>query len=418
MVTKTRNYSLFVSVIVLLFIFYSPLFNIKLDRGVFCLTDLHKINKIDGKITSSPVKCSNEKYYSTNILLNKVSTKSNETFSCNGLIKVYIPAKIIEAYFPEKLYSSSHSKKNCIYETGGQYCLSGFYKNNSFYVSECLSNSWENSLKGKIEYLRAMCRLQFKRCLASWGSAGGLLLALLCGSREYTDTNISNAFQLSGLSHILALSGMHLSMFSGIAMFFGKKSKRKKLNFTIRFLTLIIFVWFAGVSPSLLRAFICALLVMLFSYFDEKSPDMLSILCLSFILQIMISPADLKSLGFILSYGALAGIILFNKFFQIIFIKIMPKYPALSLASSTSAQAFTIPISLKNFGFYSPIGIIATCFISPLITAYIYSGLIFIILSFIFPFISNIGGIFMNFQYNIINYLVLIFSKVPNWRLY
>ena len=150
MVTKTRNYSLFVSVIVLLFIFYSPLFNIKLDRGVFCLTDLQKINKIDGKITSSPVKCSNEKYYSTNILLNKVSTKSNETFSCNGLIKVYIPAKIIEAYFPEKLYSSSHSKKNCIYETGGQYCLSGFYKNNSFYVSECLSNSWENSLKGKI----------------------------------------------------------------------------------------------------------------------------------------------------------------------------------------------------------------------------------------------------------------------------
>lgn len=418
MVIKKRNYSLVLAVIVLIFILYSPLFNMKLNKGVFCLTDLESVNIIYGKLQSSPIKCSNEKYYSSTISISKVTTNKEESFSCIGQIKVYIPSKMIEALFPDKLYSKSKSKVNCIYETGGEYIFSGKIKNDCFYVDNCLFNNWNENLKGKIAYFRALCRLQFKRCMANWGKAGGLLLALLCGSREYTDSNISNAFKLAGLSHILALSGMHLSMFSGIAMFIGKKSKRKKLSFSIRIIVLIIFVWFAGFSPSLLRAFICAFLILISSYIDENSPDMLSILCTSFILQIIISPLDLESLGFILSYTALAGIIIFNNIFKIAFIKFLPQYPAVSLSSSTSAQIFTIPISLSKFGCYSPIGIIATCIISPLITIFIYTGFIAIILSFIFPFISNIGGIFMNFQYNIINYMVLIFSKVPNWRIY
>ena len=46
-----------------------------------------------------------------------------------------------------------------------------------------------------------------------WGSAGGLLLALLSASKEYTSSAFSDAFRLAGLSHILALSGMHVSIF-------------------------------------------------------------------------------------------------------------------------------------------------------------------------------------------------------------
>ena len=133
----------------------------------------------------------------------------------------------------------------------------------------------------------------------SWGAAGGLLLALLCGAKEYTSTDISLAFRNAGLSHILALSGMHLSMFSGIALFFGKKIGRKKLSFIIRIIALILFVWFAGLSPSLLRAFICSLLMIIAALANVKKPDMLMILAFSFLCQTIIAPEHLFNTGFI-----------------------------------------------------------------------------------------------------------------------
>lgn len=416
MVIERKNYSLFLAVFVLIIILYSPLFKLNLNRGVFCLKDLSNIDSITGTIKTSPAKGSNGKYYSSTFIIKSVKYKM-EKYGCNGEIKIQIPSSLVEAYFPGKLFSKSKSKENGLFETGGIYSFSVHVSKGVFYVSECMEVAWPETVKGRIQYFRAQTRLGFKRLMSSWGKAGGLLVALLCGSREYTDDTISEAFRKAGLSHILALSGMHLSLFSGIAMFVGKKSKRKQLSFIIRIIALILFVWFAGFSPSLLRAFICAMLVLFASVVDEQSPDMLVILCFSFILQIIISPSDLQSLGFILSYSALSGIIIFNRFFKVLYIKLVPNYVAVSLASSTSAQIFTIPISMAKFGTYSPVGIIATCFISPLITLFIYSGLIFILLSLIFPFMSNLGAFFMNLLYNVINYMVLIFSKAPVWRL-
>lgn len=418
MVNSRKTNPLFYSIVILIIIFYSPLFNLKLDKGVFSLFTLKECTKITGTIKNSPVKTSDKKYYYADFILSSMETKKNEKCSAGGIIKIYIPAALVEAYYPGKLYSKVKDKNNFIYETGGIFSFSGKFSQNKFYINETLNGSYSKNIKGKISRFRALCRLQFKRLMYSWKNAGGLLLALLCGAREYTEDSVSSAFRIAGLSHILALSGMHLSMFSGIAMFIGKKSKRKNLSFIIRLTALIIFVWFAGFSPSLLRAFICALLTLTTcAVNDQKNPDMLVILAMSFIIQIIISPTDIYSLGFILSYSALAGILIFNKLFQIFYIRFLPKTIAFSLASSTSAQIFTVPVSLYKFGTYSPIGIIATSFVSPLLTIFIYAGLILIILSLIFPFISNISGIFMNFLYTIIKNLVLIFSKAPVWSI-
>ena len=87
----------------------------------------------------------------------------------------------------------------------------------------------------------------------------------------------------------------------------------------------------------------------------------------------------------------------------------------MSLSSSTSAQIFTAPVSLKVFGTFCPVGIIATSIVSPLITVFIYSGLVMIILSLMFPFISTASGFFVNLQYNIIKIVVGLFSKCPGF---
>ena len=140
---------------------------------------------------------------------------------------------------------------------------------------------------------------------------------------------------------------------------------------------------------------------------------MWEVLCFAFVVQSILFPDDLMNTGFLLSYGSLTGIVLLSDYFRKLYSFLFPKVLASSFGASTGAQCFSFPVSLKLFGSVSPIGIISGVCISPLITIFIYSGLIFIILGFIFPPLIRFGGIFMQIQYNLIDKMVSLFSKVP-----
>lgn len=414
MAIKYFTKPVFLASLICIFFFYSGLFRIPQKRTLNSLLKNSQVTSLSGSMQSTPVKISSGKYYSANLSVNKLYSKTSNS-SAFGTIKVYIPTEMVESYFPGKLFSLAKNKGAFIYEAGASYTFHGKFSKDGFYVKECSSCSWPTNLFGKIDYFRALCRLHFKRLMYKWGQGGGLLLALLSGSKEYTESTTSDAFKNAGLSHILALSGMHLSMFSAISLFLGNIIGRKKLTYIIRIIALIFFVWFAGFSPSLLRAFICAILSLLSTMYGSKKTDLLLILCFSFLLQSIISPSDIYNIGFIMSYGALAGIIISSSFFRFFYSKLFPNFISNSLAASSGAQIITAPISLKVFGSFAPIGIIATSIVSPLITIFIYSGLALIILSLLIPILEGPSGIFINFQYNIIKYLVLIFSRIPKW---
>lgn len=411
----------FLSSLICILIFYSGFFSIPERNRMQSLLNSKDITVIDGKIISSPAKTNNGSYYAASFSLENVADARNFQSSAKGRLKIMIPAELAEAYSPGKLYSSSVKKNNSynafLYEAGGHCTFRGRFTNNIFYIRECSASYWPSSWRGRLQHFRALCRLYFKRLMYAWGSGGGLLLALLCGAREYTDPATSDAFRRAGLSHILALSGMHLSMFSAIALFFGNRAGIRKLTFVLRISALFAFVWFAGFSPSLVRAFICALLTIAASIAGAKKPDMLSILCFSFLLQSAVCPQDIHNAAFILSYGALAGILITSSLFNRFYTKFCPRQLTASLSAASGAQTFTAPISLKIFGSFSPIGIVSATLVSPFITVFIYSGLLLILLSLVFPILSKPSGIFINFQYTIITYIVNIFSGVPNFCL-
>lgn len=412
MVIKYFTKPFFIASVVCAFIFYSGFFSFS-EKEMRSLILKDEISFLQVRLLASPSKCENGKYYSSVGFALYAANENGISSSANGKVKIFIPSENVEAFFPGKLYSSAAENGAFLFETGGIYNFSGKNHKNGFYVEKCHSCFWEDSTNGKICKFRALCRLQFKRLMYSWGEAGGLLLALLSGAREYTEIQTASAFRHAGLSHILALSGMHLSMFSAIAIFCGDKLGRKKLTYLIRIIALILFVWFAGFSPSLLRAFICAVLSLLTTMCGTEKPDMILILCFSFLLQSFISPDSIHNAGFILSYGALAGILLTNSFFNKILSRIFPRIVSDSLSSSAGAQIFTAPVSIKLFGTFCPIGIIATTVVSPFITIFIYSGLILIILTLIFPNIQIYSGFFVNILYTVIKFFVTFFSKAP-----
>lgn len=363
-------------------------------------------------ITSNPVKTGSV-YYCDAQCTKTVSQTYDSRFTsyASGTIALCISSEVLESLYPGRLYSKTSS--NAVFEKGSILYCSVAYKDSGskeimFRVTEAQQIGWTS----KPSYVRAMLRLEFKRLMYAWGEGGALLLALLSGSREYLTKKVSEGFTYAGLSHILALSGMHLSFFAGLSKKVSKKITGKRLSCLLSFISILFFVWFAGFSPSLLRAFLCSVCLLMCSvcYIKPHTP---SLLALCFIIQICISPKDGTCVSFLLSYAALLGITWADKIVNKHLITCVPPSLSSSLSASIGAQIFTIPISVCVFGYITPVGIIAAVIISPLISLFLIAGLCCIIAtlcmpSLLMPLSSVIGGL-----YEVICFLVLLFSKIP-----
>lgn len=415
MVTNKRfTHPLFCAAIISSLLAYGGIVPVKNRHAFVSLVPTEDVVSMYGTIVSNPVKSQKRGVYSAEFAPDLVVSKSGVTSSARGRLTAFIDEKTVEAYFPGKLYSASYGKGAVLCENGARLVLSGRAgKGGAFFVSRAESAGWEKSFSGKLAHIRARSRLQFRRLMYAWGGAGGLLLALLSGSREYTERSVSDAFRNAGLSHILALSGMHLSLVSGIALFAGMGIFGKTKSYIFQFCAVSLFVWFAGFSPSLLRAFLCSTLGLLCSLCGIAGADSVLLLCAAFIIHVVIAPAHMSNAAFMLSYGALSGILLFSEKVNALLIRAFPEKLSAPLAASAGAQALTAPVSLSLFGTFMPVGVIATAAVSPLITVFIYAGIVCIALSLVCPFFVPAAGVLMNAVYGAIKLLVLFFARAP-----
>ena len=376
------------------------------------------IEVLQGTIVSNPVKQKNQ--YKVTFAPSTVWNKKGYSSSCKGTLTAFIPANFVEQWYPGKLFTDSKtaeklkSDMKAPVENGCTATLYGtFSKKNDFFAVAVKTAPFKNSLPGKIHSLRAKCRLHFKRLMFAWGEAGGLLLALISGSREYTNDELAESFKNAGLSHIMALSGMHLSLFSGIAGFLGKKTKNRKLSMLLRFSFITLFVWFAGFSPSLFRAFLCSMLTLAASFSTAEQPKPLRILACAYLIHICLRPLDSFSPAFILSYGALSGIFVAGEFIQPVLSRNLPSEISCNLASSIGAQFFTSPYTISVFKVFVPSCTFATLIISPFVTVFMYLGIACIFTALLIPFLTQPFSAIIGAVYGIIKILVVFFSKLP-----
>ena len=367
-------------------------------------------------MASNPVKTSFfGSSYKTSFYIRKAFTSCG-IYEARGEASVYFPCELVESYYPGKLYSKvSSGGKLGLVENGSEFSLEVKCvqkgKEIMFLVENGKFLDWHgNCFQKSVARFRALCRLEFKRLMYAWGKAGGLLLALLSGSREYTEKSVSNAFRDSGLSHILALSGMHLGLFGGIARFLGRKASGRNLGDAIQLGAVAFFVWFAGLSPSLFRAFLAALILYLNSFFRMNRPEGLSLLSFCFIIHCVIFPSHILEPAFMLSYASLAGIMIFGKTFRKWYPIFIPYKIRLSLSDSSAAQLSTAPVAIRLFGRLMPQGIVASLFVSPLVFLFLYLGLFGVIICLLVPFLSVPISAIMSGLYFLISKLVLFFS--------
>ena len=133
--------------------------------------------------------------------------------------------------------------------------------------------------------------------------------ALLLGDRTEVSYGISTAFKVTGISHIIAVSGLHVSiLFSAVFMISGKN---KWLTAILGIPILLLFAAVAGFTPSITRSCLMQILMILALVFDQGY-DPPTALAFSVLVMLGVDPLVICSVSFQLSVGCMAGIFLFS----------------------------------------------------------------------------------------------------------
>ena len=211
---------------------------------------------------------------------------------------------------------------------------------------------------------------------------GGILKAMITGDKNYIDDYYTNIFKKAGVSHILAVSGLHMSIISGFIYTILSKilGLPRKISSLLSIPFVIMFAVFCGLAPSVVRASIMSTIVFISNIIDEES-DILNSVAIACILILLVSPNSIYSIGFQLSFLATAGvgggIELSNRFKRI-----NPVVKSI-LFVSLGANIMTLPLCMYYFYGISVASIFVNIIIVPVTGYVVIMGIISVILSFI-----------------------------------
>lgn len=242
-----------------------------------------------------------------------------------------------------------------------------------FYGTGMTPLGWRYS----IFHLRSrIMRYVESRVLAIPSQGSELLLALLLGRKIDPQSWVYTLFRQAGSSHILALSGMHLAIMATlITKLLGHLvGSRGALKLSIPAIGMYLFI--AGFTPSLVRGALLYTLVALHKM-RQVRPYMFHLLVCTFGLQVTLFPYAPMEIGFQLSYLALGGILLLTPSITP-HLRFLPSRIRPGVAGGISAQIATLPFVLTTFGSWYPVGIVSGVILLPLITLFIWIGLVVI----------------------------------------
>jgi competence protein ComEC len=262
----------------------------------------------------------------------------------------------------------------------------------------------------QINRLRTMARIACVEMFSPY-RWGGLALALLIGIRDNLDSELAFQYQNAGISYILALSGMHLAIISAVLAFLLKRPLGLKASAVCGSALIIGYIYVAGALPSLERAGLMYVLGAAAIVFGLPKDPRIA-LCFAFLLQIILDPVSGMSLSFILSYGALAGILLLSGP-QVNCVRgLVPEVISGPLAASLAAFIATLAITVGFFGEARPAGILCGLVMGPLSTVFMVAALLFPLVSPLAP-LREVMDWAMNLLYTVMEKCVFAAGKAP-----
>ncbi len=260
----------------------------------------------------------------------------------------------------------------------GQFDAYSYYKSKGLYaevkayqvhILDEKKNVWKNAMVVLKQRLRESLVQLYSE------ENAGVLAAMLLGDKELLLDETEELYRKNGISHILAISGLHISMLCmGLYRLLHRMGISQRISVATAIAFLVFYIFFTGASTSSLRAgSMC--LVLFGAKMLRRSYDLISSLALAAILVTALRPEELTSAGFLLSFGAVLGVAMAMET-EYWLKKVQKKLPWWKIfLSGGMIQAVTMPVSLWFFYELSSYSLLLNLVVIPLVSLILGGGL-------------------------------------------
>ena len=223
----------------------------------------------------------------------------------------------------------------------GQFDLRQYYKSLGYlyYIEEPEVISvagGKNRIVYRLDSLKTSLKAVYRKCCTA--TDAGVYAAMVTGDRSDMDSTISELFSAAGIGHILAISGLHISLIGmGLYKLLRRIGFLCPMSAIVSGIFVVLFGVMTGNSVSATRAivmFVCAVNAQVLG----RRYDILSAVSLSAIILILKNPYVIANSGFLLSFMAIAGVAVVTDGFSVKWLK--------WLTGSAAIQLATLPIIL------------------------------------------------------------------------
>lgn len=276
----------------------------------------------------------------------------------------------------------------------------------------------------RFERLRLKAQRLREKLLSIYASNGfddqdyAVLAAMTLGEKSFLSKQTKEIFSISGASHVLALSGLHLSIIYGLlVLVLGGRGLRRVFSLAFVVLTVWVYVFLTGMSSSVMRS---AVMISVYSLVSLLNRDKMSLnaLSLTAIVMLLLHPLSLWDVGFQLSFMAVAAILLLYQPIE----RWMPE-TILSrsavvgklwgmMAVSLAAQIGTAPLVAYYFGRFSCYFLLTNLLAIPLTVLILYTSCLLFALSFA-PLLQNVVAVALAWMTQLLNHYLSFLASLP-----
>ena len=219
------------------------------------------------------------------------------------------------------------------------------------------------------------------------GDELAVLAALTVGDKTELSEDILESYSISGASHVLALSGLHIGLLYMLLLYLLRWITPKRyigiiLQSIVTLLLLWAFAFFTGLSPSVVRSAFMFSMLALARIFNRTAVSLNTIAVVAW-LMLWIHPAWLFDVGFQLSFMAVIAILLI----QPLLFRLLPinnrigKYIWGLMTVSIAAQIGTAPLVAFYFARFSTHFLLTNLIVVPLVTLILYIAVFMLLLT-------------------------------------
>ncbi len=220
-----------------------------------------------------------------------------------------------------------------------------------------------------------------------------IVMSILLANTDYMEEMTRNGFREAGLSHVLAVSGLHIGIILYVVDMLLKFARVSKIKRRIIAIVLtLIYIYLIYFPVGAMRSLLMFILLFM-SFLNRKKYKPKDGLTVSAIITLLINPYAIYSPSFILSYLSVLGIILFASAIKA---KLGSVYFRSSIAVTLAVSVMTIPLSIYYFNSYSVLGIISNIVILPIYTLVIVLSYMMMFFKFLSPILSPAADLMLN----------------------